>query len=592
MATQNPIYTDIDAFRSAYQKTFSSDPSKMTFNEKVIGGNTPEAYRDFLVKAQQSNDPSYGMYMSKLESNYDPTFTVPQTDAYGNIMSLPPPTPGVIQSSTPTQEEKNYLAYGGTPPKTTTSRIVPVEAPTAPITQQTQPTQLTPQQVTTKRDEYLSKYGYAPPDTELTSGQLSQASLAELQKRGYTAPTAPTTPTGTAEQPVAAPTGNTLDEIQASPIPPLPAGYGEGSGLDPANWALQHRQNIFNAYQKYGITPSAEEVNWQLTHNPDINSIEQSIAQAVSSGQDTRGKMPTGSEADTKASSVIKSITSPDANGQEKSLADVVKEFSISMGLTDITKQIQAVDDQYGDEVMAVNENPWLSEGMRSKKIQLLDSKYESKKKALIDRLKLQEDAVAKAVDYWQKDREYKKDILFKQLDLQSKELDRQLTAEKEARATSTSFQNIGGREVMITYDSQGKIVSQVDLGMSGSPKSSGGGGGGKTPKTQTGVSDSSELPSGWENNGDVLRELVTEDISAGGTREQIDQLYREHGANMELVTALLNELLPESEEKSPGIWETISGIGDWLDSYKDKVRESKGWATKNKPASTNKGGW
>lgn len=479
MADSNsPIYTDINAFRSAYQKTFSSDPSKMTFNEKVIGGNTPEAYRDFLVKAQQSNDPSYGMYMSKLESNYDPTFTVPQTDAYGNIMSLPPPTPGVIQSSTPTQEEKNYLAYGGTPPKTTTSRIVPVEAPTAPITQQTQPTQLTPQQVTTKRDEYLSKYGYAPPDTELTSGQLSQASLAELQKRGYTAPTAPTTPTGTAEQPVAAPTGNTLDEIQASPIPPLPAGYGEGSGLDPANWALQHRQNIFNAYQKYGITPSAEEVNWQLTHNPDINSIEQSIAQAVSSGQDTRGKMPTGSEADTKASSVIKSITSPDANGQEKSLADMVKELGESMGLPDITKAIQDVEDKMGAEIQSINENPWLSEAERSKRVQLTEAKYEAKKNALVERLKLENDVVAQAIKYYESDRAYKKEILFKQLDLQQKDIDRQLALEKEARATKTTFQNIGGREIMIVTDNQGKIVSQTDLGMSGSPKSSGGGGG------------------------------------------------------------------------------------------------------------------
>lgn len=287
------------------------------------------------------------------------------------------------------------------------------------------------------------------------------------------------------------PAGNTLDQIQASPIPPLPPEYGQGSGLDQANWALQHRANIFAAYQKYGITPSAEEVNWQLTHNPDINSIDSSIAQAVQSGADTRGKMPAGSAtesaATTKADATVSAITSTDANGQDKSLSDMVKELSVSMGLPDITAALEEVDNAMNDEIMSTNDNPWLSEAERSKRTSLIQSKYESKKNALVDRLKLQNDAVSQAVDLYNKDRDYKLQVTKAALDQQNKEIDQQMKMaqmEQDASKTTTSFQSVGNREVMITYDQQGNVVNQTDLGAV--THFSGGSIPSNTPKTKT----------------------------------------------------------------------------------------------------------
>jgi len=256
--------------------------------------------------------------------------------------------------------------------------------------------------------------------------------------------------------------GNTIDEVQASPIPPLPQGYGQGSGMSPVDWALQHRQNIYQAYQEYGITPSIDEVNFQLQNNPNIDSIKASIREAVASGQDTRGTMPvteSQSIAETKASDVISGVTS------QGSISDVVKQISEAMGLTDITNAINDIDVKEGEEIMAINDNPWLSEAERSKRVSLTQSKYESRKTALVDKLKLQSDVVSKAVDYYQKQRDYEKDVLKMQLDEKNKELDRQKIDTKTVTAN--------GRELLINSQT-GETIK--DLG--GAYKASSGGSG------------------------------------------------------------------------------------------------------------------
>ena len=370
--------------------------------------------------------------------------------------------------------------------------------------------------------------------------------------------------------------GNTLEDIQASPIPPLPAEYGQGSGLDQANWALQHRANIFAAYQKYGITPSAEEVNWQLTHNPDINSIDSSIAQAVQSGQDTRGTMPEGNKAQTdvqaQADTTISNITSTDANGQIKPLADVVKEFADSMGLTDISDQIQAVTDAEADAEMAINENPWLSEAERSKRVQLSAAKFKAKKNALIDRLKLEQDVVAQAVDYYEKDREFKRQTTKDALKQKNIEMDDMIAMQKEANATSTSFQNIGGREVMITYDKQGNILSQTDLGMSGSPKSSGGGGSATTPSSSSTIDDTG-MTLAQRNQMDIKveseakglrRQLENGEIDWGTAWNQIYDTYSTYleASGMSDVNAYIDDLL--GIENRDGTNNTSTTVGMW----------------------------
>jgi len=67
---------------------------------------------------------------------------------------------------------------------------------------------------------------------------------------------------------------NTLDEVQITPIPPFPEEWGQGYPKGRAQWALDHRRNIYQLYLDYlGRAPCAVEVNWQMTHDSDIYNI-------------------------------------------------------------------------------------------------------------------------------------------------------------------------------------------------------------------------------------------------------------------------------------------------------------------------------
>lgn len=384
---------------------------------------------------------------------------------------------------------------------------------------------------------------------------------------------------------------NALADIQASPIPPLPQGYGEGSGMDKATWAVKHRENIFNAYQKYGITPSADEVNWQLTHNPDINSIEASIAQAVQSGADTRGKptapsttaptAPTGVAGGTPAvpnqleEEYKKNLVpSADEVATQNQLNNIIagKELGLTsvaeqpIAMSFITGQQSAIERRAAIQTIPLAQKLALEQ---AKRVAALDaSKFALERQDIRD--KTAREMVQKEADRITK--------------LEEKKLEIQAELEKETRSIKANQNKVlsvsEAKALGVPYGTTVGQASQMRI----TPRYvGGGGGGGKT------TPEESELPAGWENNGDFLRQSVTDDISNGATREQITAIYQEKGANMELVNQLLDELLPQ--EKGAGLWETISGFGDWLDAYKDKVRESKGWSTKNKPA-RKIGGW
>lgn len=142
-----------------------------------------------------------------------------------------------------------------------------------------------------------------PSATPVTASEAINPDQSAIKpgEPGYMAPNFIGNPAATANQPEnkgTTPvvtennkgTGNTLDEVQQSAIPALPTDFGAGEG-DLATWALNQRQAIYQTYQKYGITPSIDEVNWQLTHNKSIANIDASIRDAVTSGRDTRGNL-------------------------------------------------------------------------------------------------------------------------------------------------------------------------------------------------------------------------------------------------------------------------------------------------------------
>ncbi len=112
----------------------------------------------------------------------------------------------------------------------------------------------------------------------------------------------------------------------------------------------------------------------------------------------------------------------------ETSIADIVKQISDLYGFPDINKQLEEIDNKYIDEEVDINNNPWLTESMRSRKITALQQKYEGKREALINRLSTEKSIVGEAINYYYKEKEYQKDLLFKQLSLKSQEIDEKKT--------------------------------------------------------------------------------------------------------------------------------------------------------------------
>lgn len=140
--------------------------------------------------------------------------------------------------------------------------------------------------------------------------------------------------------------------------------------------------------------------------------------------------------ADTKVQNSLQSITTGDPT---KSLTDIVKELSISMGLPEITNQIQELDNKMTQEISDINLNPWLSEAERSKRTNLTQQKYEARKSALVERLKLQNDVVRQAVDYYEAEREYQKDMMKISLDEAQREISNRLDEAKLMASLSES---------------------------------------------------------------------------------------------------------------------------------------------------------
>jgi hypothetical protein len=105
----------------------------------------------------------------------------------------------------------------------------------------------------------------------------------EAPAENITEPPTTETPPANTPEPVIEPapittTGNTLSEVQSSPIPPFNPVWGVGYSKDGhegrVNWALEHRYNIYQSYiDILSRRPASKEVNWWLTQSDDIWTI-------------------------------------------------------------------------------------------------------------------------------------------------------------------------------------------------------------------------------------------------------------------------------------------------------------------------------
>jgi len=125
----------------------------------------------------------------------------------------------------------------------------------------------------------------------------------------------------------------------------------------------------------------------------------------------------------------------------QNSVEDVIKTVSNLYGFDEINTEISDLDTKFADDVSVIDDNPWLSEGLRRKRIATVKNKYDTKKSDLIDRLALQDNIVGRALTMYNQEKEYQQDLMFKAMDFRQDEINqqRQLDAESRAIAQDTA---------------------------------------------------------------------------------------------------------------------------------------------------------
>jgi len=173
-----------------------------------------------------------------------------------------------------------------------------------------------------------------------------------------------------------------------------------------------------------------------------INELKPQVEQATKEAQQTQQEQPTEqpTEQPNAQNTNFDDLFAQFGVNTKSNLEDVIKSLSASYGMDTITKEMEDLDSQYADDVMSVNSNPWLSEGLRSKKIGLLQDKYETKKDAYIERLKAQGDIVGQAITLYENEKELQKELLFKSIEMRQQEVENKL-AEAKLQETPKGFE-------------------------------------------------------------------------------------------------------------------------------------------------------
>lgn len=111
------------------------------------------------------------------------------------------------------------------------------------------------------------------------------------------------------------------------------------------------------------------------------------------------------------------------AMNNRSSLSDIVKELSTLYGMDEINGEIKKLDDDYAEQVADINDDPWISEGIRTRRLDKAKTKYESQKKSYTERLQLRGDIIGKAVTLYNAEKDDEQQLLLKALDFRLDEL-------------------------------------------------------------------------------------------------------------------------------------------------------------------------
>ena len=209
-----------------------------------------------------------------------------------------------------------------------------------------------------------------------------------------------------------------------------PAGTGAPAGAPPISIApgsisthtVKEGDTLSEIAQRYGVT--TDQITGYRSGNKNLIFVGEVLninKQPVVSAPGGAPTAPPGAPTSPTAPPIPQTGITPSGGSFDDLLAqyglstknnieDVIKSISKLYGFDAINKEMEELDNSHIDDVANVNDNPWLSEALRSRKITQEQEKYENKKNALIDRMRLGQDIMATSINTYFKEREFQQE--------------------------------------------------------------------------------------------------------------------------------------------------------------------------------------
>lgn len=169
------------------------------------------------------------------------------------------------------------------------------------------------------------------------------------------------------------------------------------------------------------------------------------------------------------------------------SLNDIVTQLSKLYGLDEVNGEMKKLDDEYAENVANVNDDPWISEGLRVTRIRKLEEKYDTKRSQLMSRLALQNDVIGQAIQLYNTERNFQQENAQIAMREQQRLLDNQMAERRfqqderkllqdQQRVDTTVVERSDGSKVLINAQT-GTVISTISgpsavvgVGPGGSP--------------------------------------------------------------------------------------------------------------------------
>ena len=169
-------------------------------------------------------------------------------------------------------------------------------------------------------------------------------------------------------------------------------------------------------------------------------------------------------------------ISFGDPTNPQKSIKDLVGEVMVATGLpeaktriTEITSEIEALNNKRDAEIAEVNDNPWLTESKRQQMVNKITTAYENKTNNKVNTLKLLQDtyddarqeaqfAATAAINLYDRQRTFDQN----KLEFLITQTEKSIEAKNKLTTVDTTIEEINGRKVLFNKKTGEKIA---DLG-------------------------------------------------------------------------------------------------------------------------------